>query len=119
MHTFDTTSTQHRVVLSSMQSLHCTLTLNAWYVVLQLWKLFAKQITYDHILQPKAAACCRDNKSFAKPTICCLVTCAFVAYVCALILQATQFERMQWSVLNAAVSLVGYWCAAAVVDKPW
>jgi hypothetical protein len=32
---------------------------------------------------------------------------------------ATPFERMQWSVLNCAVALMGYWCAAAVVDKPW
>lgn len=33
--------------------------------------------------------------------------------------QATPFERMQWTVLNSAISLTGYWCAAALVDKPW
>jgi hypothetical protein len=26
---------------------------------------------------------------------------------------------MQWTVLNSAVSLCGYWAAAALVDKPW
>jgi hypothetical protein len=34
-------------------------------------------------------------------------------------LQATEFERMQWVVLNNAVSLCGYWAAAALIDKPW
>jgi hypothetical protein len=34
-------------------------------------------------------------------------------------LQATEFERMQWTVLNSAVSLCGYWAAAALVDKKW
>lgn len=33
--------------------------------------------------------------------------------------QATPFVRMQWTVLNSAISLCGYYCAAAVVDKPW
>lgn len=26
---------------------------------------------------------------------------------------------MQWTVLNSAISLMGYWCAAALVDKKW
>jgi hypothetical protein len=26
---------------------------------------------------------------------------------------------MQWTVLNSAVSLCGYWAAAALVDKKW
>jgi len=40
--------------------------------------------------------------------------------ICAgLCMQATEFERMQWTVLNSAVSLMGYWCAAALVDKKW
>jgi hypothetical protein len=26
---------------------------------------------------------------------------------------------MQWTVLNSAISLLGYWLAAALVDKPW
>jgi hypothetical protein len=37
----------------------------------------------------------------------------------ALYPNATQFERMQWTVLNSAISLLGYWAAAALVDKPW
>jgi hypothetical protein len=37
----------------------------------------------------------------------------------AAVLQATPFERMQWTVLNSAISLLGYWAAAALVDKPW
>jgi hypothetical protein len=41
------------------------------------------------------------------------------AVVCPCFLQATEFERMQWTVLNSAVSLIGYWCAAALVDKKW
>jgi hypothetical protein len=32
--------------------------------------------------------------------------------------QASPFERMQWGVLNSAVSLCGYFAAAAVVDNP-
>jgi hypothetical protein len=41
------------------------------------------------------------------------------AYCLLLLLQATPFQRMQWSVLNSAVSLCGYFAAAAFVDKPW
>ena len=26
---------------------------------------------------------------------------------------------MQWTVLNSAISLLGYWTAAVFVDKPW
>lgn len=26
---------------------------------------------------------------------------------------------MQWTVLNSAISLMGYWAAASVVDKKW
>ncbi|KIY93363.1 proton/phosphate symporter [Monoraphidium neglectum] len=33
--------------------------------------------------------------------------------------RSTPFERMQWTVLNSAVSLTGYWAAAALIDKPW
>jgi hypothetical protein len=33
--------------------------------------------------------------------------------------QATFFERMQWTVLNSGISLLGYWAAAALVDKHW
>jgi hypothetical protein len=34
-------------------------------------------------------------------------------------LQATEFQRMQWVVLNNTVSLTGYWAAAYFIDKRW
>ena len=40
-------------------------------------------------------------------------------FIAALYPDATPFERMQWTVLNSAVSLAGYWLAAAWVDKKW
>jgi len=33
--------------------------------------------------------------------------------------QATPFERMQWTILNSFISLLGYYVAAALVDKRW
>jgi hypothetical protein len=51
-----------------------------------------------------------------------LLMCAvpFVDFLVPRLLpQATEFERMQWSVLNSAISLTGYWTAACFVDKPW
>eukprot|EP00877_Chromochloris_zofingiensis_P002903 jgi/Chrzof1/12613/Cz07g01060.t1 len=33
--------------------------------------------------------------------------------------KATAFEKQQWTVLNAAVALMGYFCAAWLVDKKW
>ncbi|KAI8468145.1 MAG: major facilitator superfamily domain-containing protein [Monoraphidium minutum] len=41
------------------------------------------------------------------------------SFIKALYPDATPFERMQWTVLNSAISLCGYWLAAAVIDKPW
>ncbi|GBF98449.1 proton phosphate symporter [Raphidocelis subcapitata] len=41
------------------------------------------------------------------------------SFIAALYPQATPFERMQWTLLNSAVSLCGYWVAAALVDKKW
>lgn len=32
---------------------------------------------------------------------------------------ASLYERMQWTLLNSFVSLVGYYCSAYFVDKPW
>jgi len=32
---------------------------------------------------------------------------------------ATLFVRMQWTLLNSAVALMGYYAAALVIDKPW
>jgi hypothetical protein len=32
---------------------------------------------------------------------------------------ATEYAKMQWTVLNNAIALTGYWAAAALVDKPW
>jgi hypothetical protein len=40
-------------------------------------------------------------------------------FIAALYPKATPFERMQWTVLNSAISLLGYWTAAFFVDKPW
>jgi Sugar (and other) transporter len=40
-------------------------------------------------------------------------------FISLLFPDATLFERMQWTILNSAISLTGYWCAAALVDKPW
>jgi MFS family permease len=40
-------------------------------------------------------------------------------FIALLYPKATEFERMQWTVLNSAISLLGYWCAAALVDKKW
>lgn len=34
-------------------------------------------------------------------------------------LQATAYVKQQWTVLNAAVALMGYYCAAWLVDKSW
>lgn len=39
--------------------------------------------------------------------------------LCLCALQATEFQRMQWVVLNNAVSLTGYWAAAYFIDKRW
>jgi hypothetical protein len=41
------------------------------------------------------------------------------AFHTTLQLQATEFQRMKWTVLNSAVALCGYWAAAALVDKKW
>jgi hypothetical protein len=40
-------------------------------------------------------------------------------FIALLYPKATEFERMQWTVLNSAVSLMGYFCAAALIDKKW
>ena len=40
-------------------------------------------------------------------------------FIAALYPTASPFVRMQWTVLNSAISLCGYWVAAALVDKPW
>ncbi|KIZ06012.1 Inorganic phosphate transporter PHO84 [Monoraphidium neglectum] len=32
---------------------------------------------------------------------------------------ATPFQRLQWTALNSGIALLGYWAAAALVDKPW
>lgn len=44
-----------------------------------------------------------------------------IFYQCCMarLLQATAFEKQQWTVLNAAVALMGYFCAAWLVDKKW
>jgi hypothetical protein len=40
-------------------------------------------------------------------------------FIAALYPKATPFERMQWTVLNSFIALLGYWLAAAWVDKSW
>jgi hypothetical protein len=40
-------------------------------------------------------------------------------FIALLYPKATEFERMQRTVLNSAVSLMGYFCAAALIDKKW
>lgn len=52
-------------------------------------------------------------------TVCAVMTSLCLIHPVCCILQATPFERMQWTVLNSAVSLMGYWAAAALVDKKW
>lgn len=36
-----------------------------------------------------------------------------------LILQATPYKKQQWNILNSFISLLGYYLAAALCDKPW
>jgi Sugar (and other) transporter len=33
--------------------------------------------------------------------------------------QATPYIKQQWTVLNSFIALLGYYLAAALVDKPW
>jgi hypothetical protein len=87
--------------------------------------MYAAQAMLRNVLC--SAACDRVNGCTAdrawKHAFICL-GCADIALLwcavdCPSCLQATEFERMQWTVLNSAVSLMGYWCAAALVDKKW
>lgn len=38
---------------------------------------------------------------------------------CNLHLQATPYKKQQWTVLNNFIALLGYYAAAALVDKKW
>ncbi|GBF93836.1 proton phosphate symporter [Raphidocelis subcapitata] len=40
-------------------------------------------------------------------------------FIAAMYPKATPFERMRWSALNSGVAYVGYFVAAALMDRPW
>ena len=40
-------------------------------------------------------------------------------FISALYPNATEFVKVQWSVLNSAVALCGYYTASIMVDRPW
>jgi hypothetical protein len=43
----------------------------------------------------------------------------FCPFYHSVVSQATPFQRLQWTALNSGIALLGYWAAAALVDKPW
>lgn len=51
--------------------------------------------------------CCAGNKLFQS------------RFITLLVPEATVFEAMQWTLLNSAIALVGYYVAAFTIDKPW
>lgn len=53
------------------------------------------------------------------PVCCMLCELRLTDVLSGLRAQATPFQRTQWTALNSAIALTGYWAAAALVDKKW